>query len=98
MALCLVNLVCVFSPGDLIFNDIQVKGFWLVHWFATTTHEEREQLYGELAKLLTDGKLQASIDHTYPLTEFKQAIELATRGLRDGKVVFLPQQDGEMTP
>lgn len=83
---------CCVSPRDLIFRDIGLKGFWLSHWFSKETLEGRQALYRELSQLLKDGQLKAAVDQTYPLTEFKQAIHSAADGVRNGKVVFTPQE------
>ncbi len=84
---------CAISPGSLIFRGIRLHGFWLAHWYKTSTPEARAGLFGELVRLIATGALHARIQATYALDEIKDAIVAAASGERDGKIVLLPNGD-----
>lgn len=81
---------CIVSTRATIFNDIALRGFWLVHWFKRSTREAQAALYGELTRLIATGKLHARIAATYPVEQIKEAIIAAAAGERDGKVLIVP--------
>lgn len=78
------------SPRALIFRDICVRGFWLVHWFRRASSEEKARLYDELAQLIGSGVLSARIHRTYPLASVHEAVLEAASESRNGKVLILP--------
>jgi mitochondrial enoyl-[acyl-carrier protein] reductase / trans-2-enoyl-CoA reductase len=80
----------VVSTRATVFNDVSLRGFWLVHWFKRTTREAQGMLYGELTRLIATGKLHARIAATYPVEQIKDAIIAAAAGERDGKVLIVP--------
>jgi NADPH:quinone reductase-like Zn-dependent oxidoreductase len=80
---------CVLHPANIVFKNITVRGFWLVIWLRTATPAQQQALYGELTGLLAQGKLSTAIDSTYSVRDIKQAVEVASGGERDGKVVIV---------
>ncbi|WP_298934685.1 zinc-dependent alcohol dehydrogenase family protein [uncultured Ruegeria sp.] len=74
----------------VIFNDVIVRGFWLVHWFNTATAEEQAQVYGELTAMILQGTLKASVDRIFPLEEINAALAYTMKGGRSGKVLIAP--------
>lgn len=75
------------SSANLIFKDIQVKGFWLAHWFQNAAKEEQQALYTQLAGLIATGKLSAPIDKVFKVADIKEAVAYAAQGERNGKVL-----------
>jgi NADPH:quinone reductase-like Zn-dependent oxidoreductase len=78
----------VVSPADLIFRDVRVRGFWLKHWLDATPRAQIAVHYGRLAALVADGALRAPIEATYPLDQYREALDHAARAGRAGKVLF----------
>jgi NADPH:quinone reductase-like Zn-dependent oxidoreductase len=78
----------VILPADLIFRDVSLRGFWLVHWLDTAPAEEIAATYDRLATLVAKGVLSAPVDATYPLEAFRDALAHAAQSGREGKVVF----------
>ncbi len=74
--------------GLLIFNDIAFRGFWLTRWFRTCSRAERDAMFGELAKLLCQGRLSVTIDAEYSLRDVGQAVTRAAMSSRAGKVLL----------
>jgi mitochondrial enoyl-[acyl-carrier protein] reductase / trans-2-enoyl-CoA reductase len=80
----------VVSAQSFIFNDVTLRGFWLVKWFQRTARPAQQALYAELTGLIASGKLHARIQATVPVEEISQAIVAATTGGRDGKILVVP--------
>lgn len=76
------------APSDLIFRELQVRGFWQKYWLDATPRDEVLASYARLAALVADGVLQAPVAATYPLESFQEALTHATQSDRVGKVLF----------
>jgi len=76
------------SNGMLIFRDIRVCGLWVTRWLKHASIQEVRSTYHELAQRVADGRIVQPVDKTYPLAEFKAAIERLDCPERDGKVLF----------
>lgn len=78
----------VLSAAPLVFRDVKVRGFWLVRSLLAMTPEARSSLMQEMAALVGDGTLQAPVDAVFPLGSWREAVDRAQQGGRDGKVLF----------
>lgn len=78
------------SPGTMIFRDVRIRGFWLVHWFERASKEERMSVYGALTKAVATGTLHAPIDKIFTLDEISDAAGYTWAGKRSGKVLLAP--------
>jgi NADPH:quinone reductase-like Zn-dependent oxidoreductase len=78
----------VVRPGDLIFRDLHIRGFWQKHWLDTAPRDEFVAIYARLAALVSEGALQVPIAATYPLEKYEDALVHATQADRVGKVLF----------
>lgn len=78
----------VVRPGDLIFRDLHVRGFWQKGWLDTAPRDELVGAYARLAALVTEGTLSVPIAATYPLEKYQDALVHATQADRVGKVLF----------
>jgi NADPH:quinone reductase-like Zn-dependent oxidoreductase len=74
--------------ADLIYNEILVRGFWVINWIRTAPREEIERTYAELVELVEQGVLHAAVEATYPLAAYREAFAHALRPQRSGKVLF----------
>ena len=77
---------------DLIYRGISLRAFYILTWIQNTPRERLEQVYAELAELVTDGTLAAPVEATYPLDEYPKALQHAQQNRRSGKVLFTPHQ------
>lgn len=75
------------SPGNMIFKEVTVKGFWLAKWIEHTDPQTRMAMYGELVKLIATGQLKAPVQATYSVKDIKQAMTDAVQSERTGKVL-----------
>ncbi len=74
----------------LVFNDITIRGFWLVHFFESASKEERMALYGKLTQMVLSGALYAPVDRHFTLDEVQEAAAYTWAGKRTGKVLIAP--------
>ena len=74
--------------GPLIFNDIRIRGLWVTKWLEKCDRSELEETYGNLAGLVTSGALSQTVDSTFDLADFTQALERLDESHRIGKVLF----------
>jgi NADPH:quinone reductase-like Zn-dependent oxidoreductase len=78
----------VIGLGDLIYREINLAGWWLVNWLANTPREEIEATYTELAALVAKGSISSSVDSTFALADYADALARAATPGRSGKVLF----------
>lgn len=81
---------CAMPPGDVVFRDISLRGFWLARWFATAGPDEMRNVYGELTRLIADGTIHVAVEATYPLERIRDALAHAAREGRRGKILITP--------
>lgn len=84
------NEPSALGAAALIFNDIVVRGFWLVLWFEKATREERMATYAALTAAVAKGELHAPIDKVFTLDEIGEAARYSWAGARKGKVLIAP--------
>jgi NADPH:quinone reductase-like Zn-dependent oxidoreductase len=75
-------------PGDLIFGDVTVRGFWQKRWLDTAPADDVAAAYARLAALVSDGTLHVPVAATYSLERYREALAHATGVDRRGKVLF----------
>ena len=76
-------------PSLLIFQDVTIRGFWLVTWFRTASPERQQEVFGEVATLIASGQVSAPVHATYRVADIKEAVAAAAGGGRRGKVVVV---------
>jgi mitochondrial enoyl-[acyl-carrier protein] reductase / trans-2-enoyl-CoA reductase len=76
------------SVFRVVFNDLSIRGFWLLTWFKTATDEQLVTMYAELAEMVAKGEIEAPIAGTYRFDQIEEAF--AQAGRRSGKVILQP--------
>ena len=76
------------SPKDLIYSGLSLHGFWLINWIPNAPRTEIEEIYQKLGDLVADGSLSATVEHVYPLDQFKEAFKHSLKSNRSGKILF----------
>jgi len=74
--------------GLLIFKNVTFAGFWLKSWTQHASREAIFEMFNAVLDIAAQGKLDVPIEATYPLEEAIPAIEHASKGGRNGKVLF----------
>jgi NADPH:quinone reductase-like Zn-dependent oxidoreductase len=72
----------------LIFRDISMRGFWLVHWFKTATPDQITAMYDRLTPLVASGAISSPIAGTYRFSQIAEAVAVASN--KRGKALFVP--------
>jgi NADPH:quinone reductase-like Zn-dependent oxidoreductase len=78
------------SAGNFVFNNIQMRGFWLLKWMQQASEEKRRATYGKITELVMNGTLHAPIERHFSLDEINDAAALALKGERTGKIILAP--------
>jgi len=81
---------CAIDPGDMVFRDKRLCGFWLAKWFRDATAADLKDVYVSLVKMLESGALHMPVEATYSLEDAAAALAHAARVGRVGKVLFTP--------
>ena len=76
--------------GLLIFRDIQVRGLWVSRWIENAPHAEVYGVYEKLAARVAAGKIVQTVDSTFPLEKYQEALTRLDAPERSGKVLFVP--------
>lgn len=77
------------NPGNLIFRDQRVEGFWLTSWAARRNPLQLLRLSLSVQPLLASD-LQTTIAARVPLVEAPAAIERYAANMTKGKVLIVP--------
>jgi trans-2-enoyl-CoA reductase len=80
-----------FPTRFLIFNNIQLRGFWLDGWVRSHAAAETQVMCEKIFELLHAGLLAQPVAAKYPLAEWRGALEHAFRISKGGKVLFESQ-------
>lgn len=75
-------------PGDLIFRDLTVRGFWQKRLLDVIPREEVLESYRRLGAMVAAGTLVVPVAATYSIDDFAAALMHATSPERIGKVLF----------
>lgn len=84
------NQPCTIDASTMIFRDIHVRGFWLVHWFERSNTAARMAVYRALTKSVAAGTLHAPVDKHFTLDQIAEAAKYSWAGEREGKVILAP--------
>ena len=80
---------CIISGKDLLFRNIEVKGFWLANWFSNPDNRQKAKtVYPALMALAAQNVLRMSVEKIYELSEVLEAIAHSSRSGRQGKVLL----------
>lgn len=78
------------SSGQLIFKHITVKGFWGAIVMTQTPAEDRQRMFGELIRLVLNGKLVLTSGGDFALENPREAAKASLTAGRNGKIMFKP--------
>ncbi|MEO0536557.1 MAG: zinc-dependent alcohol dehydrogenase family protein [Cyanobacteria bacterium P01_A01_bin.123] len=78
------------DDGLIIFNNVQIKGFWLLPWIQNASTEEKAKVYGALTQEVIAGRLHADVAAHYSLDQLTNAVQAYETPGRNGKILFAP--------
>jgi trans-2-enoyl-CoA reductase len=74
--------------GLLIFNGLRATGFWITRWYQEAPRAEAGMMLGHLAQASVQKAWHLPVAKTFPLEQWPEALALAARPGKDGKVLF----------
>jgi NADPH:quinone reductase-like Zn-dependent oxidoreductase len=80
----------VLPLADLFNRGISLRAFFVLNWLRDTPRERLERVYAELADLISQGAIGAVVEATYPLDQYRAALQHAQQTGRSGKILFTP--------
>ncbi len=77
------------NPGEFVFMNKIIRGFWLTPWFGATSMEDKMAVFGEVQARFADGRWSTDVGATVSISE---AVEKLPEVLADprGKVMLVP--------
>jgi len=84
----MANQPMVVSPGDLIFKQATIKGFWLAKLRSGPRRAEIPRAIGDLVRLAAAGALKLTVEKAFPLEEAAEAARASIQPGRTGKIAF----------
>jgi NADPH:quinone reductase-like Zn-dependent oxidoreductase len=88
-ALALENLS--INSGLLIFKNLRIDGFWLSTWIEELSAERRMKAFQRVFGFLIQDDSKADVAATYPLAEFKAALDAYEQAGRNGKILLVSE-------
>lgn len=76
------------TASQLIFKNLQLRGFWLSEWMQRTDEAIIHKDYEKLAELAVNGLLVQAVDSSFSLSDFQVAFIRARAEFRNGRVLF----------
>ena len=86
-ALALENLS--INSGLLIFKNLRIEGFWLSSWIEALSAEQRMKAFQRVFGFLMQDDSKADVAATYPLADFKAALDAYEQAGRNGKILLV---------
>ncbi len=77
------------GPGELIFRDKSIEGFWLTTWVQRKSILTSMILWRRVQKYL-DTDLKSEVRRRYPLQDVKKAIKDYQSQMTGGKILLKP--------
>ena len=74
--------------GQLIFQDIAWRGFWVSRWYQNAGAAKSAALLAELGELAASGVIAVPVEAIYPLDQIAEALAHAHRAQRSGKILL----------
>lgn len=74
--------------GQLIFQDIAWRGFWVSRWYEHASAEARGALFRQLSQYAIEGVVATPVEAVYALGDIAAALEHAQRSKRGGKILI----------
>ena len=78
-----------FPTRQLIFNGIQLRGFWLNEWKRTHSPAAVREIQERVLALMAEGTFRFPIESKYPLSRFEEALAHHFQP-RFGKILLIP--------
>ena len=78
-----------FPTRELIFKNIQLRGFWMDRWSRLRPKLEYDACLQQIFSLLQSKRLVLPVAETYPLNQWQTALEKSQQSNLNGKILFV---------
>lgn len=82
------NKPMVVNPGDLIFKQATIRGFWAAKLNSGPRRAEVPRAIAELARLASTGALKLPVEKAFPLEQAAEAAQACMQPGRTGKIAL----------
>lgn len=86
----MANKPMVLSPGDLIFKQAKVTGFWASKRTGGANRDNVARMIGDLVRMAASGELKLPVEKIFPLAEAAAAARASAEPGRTGKIALKP--------
>jgi NADPH:quinone reductase-like Zn-dependent oxidoreductase len=76
------------SPGEVLFKEAKIHGFWLAKWFTDVTPAVIGRVIGEMFQWMATKVVTPVTEATFPFSEYAAAIERSVKTGKGGKVLI----------
>jgi NADPH2:quinone reductase len=80
----------ILNPGDLIFKQAKVTGFWVSKRTGGANRANVARMIGELVRMAATGELKLPVEKAFPLAEAAAAARASAEPGRTGKIALRP--------
>jgi len=77
------------SVVDTLFRQVTTAGFWLNVWLGSLTPEKKNEVFGDVLKMLAAGSLVPLPGKTFELKDIAEAFKYSQSDARGGKVLIV---------
>jgi NADPH:quinone reductase-like Zn-dependent oxidoreductase len=84
----MANQPMIINPGDLIFKQATIKGFWAAKLGSGPRRAEIPRAIGEIVRLAATGELKLTVEKAFPLEQAAEAARASMQPGRTGKIAF----------
>ena len=84
----MANQPMIINPGDLIFKQRTIKGFWAAKLGSGPRRAEIPRAISEIVRLAATGELKLTVEKAHPLEEAAEAARASVQPGRTGKIAF----------
>jgi len=78
-----------YPTRELIFNDVQLRGFYVTGWFKKHSPEEGRAVMEQIWQLMRQRVVTQEVNAHFKLAQFAEAFKTVNEPGRRGKVVFV---------
>ena len=84
------ELPVLTQPGQFIFMNKRVEGFWLTQWMKDKPADEQIKAGMKVQQMFASGKWKTDVAEIIPLREAHEKLPAALSGANKGKVMLVP--------
>jgi NADPH:quinone reductase-like Zn-dependent oxidoreductase len=80
----------IVEPGQMIFQNKRIEGFWLTSWMRTASDQQKMQAGMAIQEKFASGAWRTDIAEKIPFSEAHDRLAAALMGANTGKILLTP--------